>query len=223
MKVLVVAAHPDDEVLGCGGTLALHADHGDEVAALFMTDGVGARGEQDAALVEERREAMWRAARILGIGRIEQRDFPDNAMDRVSLLEIARSIEVFCSEWGYPDLVFTHHPGDLNIDHELTHRAVLTAFRPLPGSPVREIRTFEVLSSTEWRGTTQDSFHPNIFVDISSTLERKMEALEAYSAEMRSWPHARSIDAVAHLAALSGASVGYGAAERFSLERRLLS
>ncbi|WP_201767081.1 PIG-L deacetylase family protein [Novipirellula maiorica] len=222
-KVLVVAAHPDDEALGCGGAMACHAAMGDEVAVLFMTDGVSSRlsaGQSEAAT---RNTAMQSAMSILGVSRFQAMTFPDNAMDSVPLLEITQVIEEFCSDWGVPDTVYTHHASDLNLDHRLTHQAVMTCFRPQPaadGKPTK-ILSFEVLSSTGWEGTTADSFRPNYFVDIRSTLKKKLEALDAYSEEMRPFPHARSLETAEHLARYRGASVGMPAAEAYVVQRIL--
>lgn len=219
----MVAAHPDDEALGCGGTLAKHAEAGARVAALFLTDGVGARGAKSAAAAA-RREAMNEAAAILGIETTRCLDFPDNALDTVGLLSVTRAIEAFCEEEGTPAIVYTHHRGDLNVDHQIAHRAVLTCFRPQPDRQVEEIRTFETPSSTGWFGAEApgEGFAPCHFEDVASTLDKKLRALDAYAAEMRPWPHARSREAVEHLARHRGSLVGVEAAEAFGLEFRLV-
>ena len=137
-------------------------------------------------------------------------------------LQIAKAVETFCEEWGHPDIVYTHHPGDLNIDHELAHRAAMTCFRPQPDSRGKPstILSFEVLSSTGWRGSTGTSvFVPNYYTDITSCLPRKLDALNSYRLEMRAWPHARSVAATEHLARFRGAVVGVEAAEAFCVER----
>ncbi len=221
-RVLVVAAHADDEVLGCGGALIRHADEGCEIGAVFLTDGVGSRpsaGHKEAAI---RLYSMERALHILGVSSHKRFDFPDNALDTVSLLSIAKAVETFCEDWGSPDIVYTHHPGDLNVDHQLAYRSVMTCFRPQPNSSARpsQILSFEVLSSTGWRGATDGcGFLPNYYVDITATLGRKLEALKAYADEMRPWPHARSFQATEHLARFRGAMVGLEAAEAFCVER----
>lgn len=222
---LIVAAHPDDEALGCGGTMARLAGEGVNVHVAFLADGVGARpmtdGEHDRAL-EQRREAGRRAASILGVAEPRFLDFPDNQLDTVPLLELAQSVETMISEL-VPDTVITHHGGDLNIDHRLVHDAVLTACRPQAGCPVRRIWCFEVASSTEWQSPgSAPAFCPNLFIDIGATLQLKLEALDAYEQEMRDWPHSRSTRAVEHLARWRGASVGHEAAEAFMSVRELL-
>jgi LmbE family N-acetylglucosaminyl deacetylase len=221
-RVLVVAAHADDEALGCGGAIAKHSDIGDKTAALFMTNGVGSRENIGAQEIDARTSAMAKALEILDVSHYKRLDFPDNAMDSVSFLEIVKSIERFCSDWGIPDRIYTHHPSDLNVDHQLTYQAVMTCFRPQPalaGKPT-SILTFEVLSSTGWLGAAGNvPFQPNMFIDISSSLERKLKSLRAYDEEMRPWPHARSLESIKHLAKFRGASVGVEAAEAFEIAR----
>ena len=142
-------------------------------------------------------------------------------MDTVALLDITQAIESLITE-HQPDTVFTHHAGDLNIDHRRMHEAVVTACRPQHGHPVKTLLCFEVLSSTEWQlPGSAPAFEPNWFVDISATLNRKMAALDAYAAELRDWPHPRSKQGVEHLAHWRGATVGVDAAEAFILGRKL--
>ena len=221
-RVLVVAAHADDEVLGCGGSLIRHADENAEIAALFLTDGVGSRNPAGEADAQARDASLLKAMNILGVSFHKRLGFPDNALDTVSLLSVAKGVEAFCKEWGQPDIVYTNHPGDLNIDHQLAHRATMTCFRPQPSdleSPSK-ILSFELLSSSGWRGSSDSlGFQPNYYSDISSTLSRKLDALMAYSQELRTWPHARSVQATEHLARFRGAMVGVEAAEAFCVER----
>lgn len=223
-KVLVVAAHPDDEVLGCGGTMAWHAERGDEVHVLLLGRGIfsreGGKGAGDDASRLE--QASREANRILGVRSLESLDFPDNRMDDLARLEVVKAVEGHIAAIA-PEIVYTHHGGDLNIDHRRTHEAVMTACRPQPCQGVRQILCFEVPSSTEWQAPGQASaFVPNWFVEIDVMLRRKLEALAAYESEMRNWPHARSIRAVEHLAHWRGATVGAEAAEAFVLVRRVL-
>ena len=222
---LVIAAHPDDEALGCGGTMARLAADGVNVHVAFLADGVGARPmpqeEHDRAL-QQRREACRQAATLLGVNEPRFFDFPDNQLDTVPLLELAKAIEKLITELR-PDTVITHHGGDLNIDHRRVHQAVMTACRPQAGHPVRQIWCFEVPSSTEWQSPgTSPQFVPQLFIDIGATLNEKLKALEPYKREMRDWPHPRSLHAVEHLARWRGASVGFEAAEAFMLARELI-
>ncbi len=217
--VLAMVAHPDDEVLGAGGTLARHVAQGETVHIAFLTDGVGARGDDDAA-AGRRAAAARDAARILGAQEPQFLGLPDNRLDRMDLLDIVQAIEAIVGRIE-PAVVYTHHGGDLNIDHAICHRAVLTACRPLPGCKVRRIYAMEIASSTEWAPGAANTFVPSRFVNIAATIGAKQRALDAYAEEMRAFPHARSAEAVAALAAWRGASAGLAAAEAFMVLREI--
>ena len=218
--VAVIVAHPDDETLGAGGTIARHTARGDIVHPVFLTDGVGARGADDDAQLR-RADAGRRAAEILGAREPIFLGFPDNQLDTVALLEITQALEKILADTPF-DTVYTHHAGDLNIDHALCHRAVLTACRPLPESPVRQIFAMEIASSTEWNSPSgKNAFLPNHFVDIDTTLETKIKALKAYDEEMRPFPHSRSFPAIEANTRLRGASVGLSNAEAFMVIRQI--
>jgi LmbE family N-acetylglucosaminyl deacetylase len=225
-SVLIVAAHPDDEVLGCGGTIARHADAGDVVHVLIVAEGGTSRQGQrdrDEAAKELFRlaQAAQTAGTILGAVGVELLDLPDNRLDSLDRLDLIKRIEERIA-WHQPQVMYVHHAGDVNIDHRRLHEAVVTACRPTPGQPVRRLLSFEVASSTEWQPPgSAPAFQPNWFVDISAQWPRKRQALEAYAAEMRPWPHARSLEAVEHLARWRGAQVGVEAAEAFCLLRQL--
>jgi LmbE family N-acetylglucosaminyl deacetylase len=222
-KVLVIAAHPDDEALGCAGTIVRHVSSGDMVHVVFMTNGVGSRFENaDNAdnAIYERKIAAQEAANILGIEKIHQFDFPDNRMDTVPLLNVVQSIERVIDRLQ-PEIIYTHHIGDLNIDHQITHKAVMTACRPQPYFCVNEIYAFEILSSTEWQTPGYLPFTPNVYIDISEQIKTKCKALEVYSKEMHQPPHSRSIENVIRFNASIGNTVGVNYAEAFQLERML--
>lgn len=225
-RALVIAAHPDDEVLGCGATMARLAQQGWAVHVLIVAEGATSRGAQrDRGGATAELSELARAARaandILGAASLALEAFPDNRMDSVDLLDVVKVVERSI-EQHQPSVVLTHHAGDVNIDHRVLHDAVIAACRPLPGSGVRELLFFEVPSSTEWRPPASGpAFHPNVFVDVSAQLELKLKALGAYASEMRPFPHARSIEAVRALAMWRGASAGCAAAEAFILGRSL--
>ena len=207
-KILVVAAHPDDETIGCGGAIARHVSEGDEVGIITLTNGVSARVAE-------------KAMNLLGAKWIGQGDFSDNGMDKNPLLEIIKYIEDI-KETFYPDIIYTHTPHDLNIDHRVTTSAVLTAFRPQPEESYQEIRLFEEPSSSDF--TTESlhgSFAPNLFIDITNFITFKMEALKFYDTEMREYPHSRSYMNVETVAKYRGASVGIPLAEAFQIVRSI--
>jgi N-acetylglucosamine malate deacetylase 1 len=220
VRILCVAAHPDDEVLGCGGTLARHAAAADEVHVCLVAEGLTSRLGSGVEGLAELAAAARRAGALLGARETRLLGLPDNRLDQLLRLDIIQRIERVVDE-VQPDIVYTHAAADLNLDHQIVHEAVLTACRPIPGQCVKRILCFEVPSSTEWRGAgSASAFVPNWFVDISATLADKRAALGEYAGEMRPWPHARSIDACVHLAHWRGASVGVAAAEAFMLARQ---
>lgn len=224
--VLIVASHPDDEVLGVGGTACAHAAAGDTVEVVIVAEGVTSRHpeatlEKLNPLIGELREAAVKAARTLGTSKPRFLGLPDQRLDTVPLSDIVRSIETIVAEVG-PQIIYTHHAGDLNLDHRIVHDAVITACRPLPDSSVNLIRCFETLSSTEWNSPNfRPNFIPTDFIDIAAQLDQKLTALAHYQKEMRAFPHARSLKAVRALAEWRGATVGRLAAEAFVTVRRV--
>ena len=166
--------------------------------------------------------AAEKARSILGAAGVELLDLPDNRLDSINRLDLIKQIEEKIDR-NQPTIIYVHHAGDLNIDHRRLHEAVVTACRPIPGNTTRRLLSFEVASSTEWQPPgSAPAFQPNWFVDISAQWERKRQALEAYSSEMRAWPHARSIDALEHLARWRGATGRVNAAEAFCLLRQII-
>lgn len=226
-NILVVAAHPDDEVLGCGGTIVKHTKAGDKVRVVILAEGVTSRDKKRspkkcAGELSQIAKAAQDAGKILGVESVYLHNFPDNRMDSIDLLDVVKVIEDLIERYE-PDVVYSHHGGDLNIDHRIIHEAVVTACRPVPGHPVKTILFFEIPSSTEWRAAgTAQLFAPNWFVDVSNTLALKMKALASYQSEMRDWPHVRSVEAIKHLAAWRGATVGTKAAEAFVVGRNIV-
>jgi len=219
-NVLVVAAHADDEVLGCGGTIARHVAENDSVQLVVLADGVGSRASADTNSLSRRTDAAKIAQKILGITEAHYLGFPDNAMDSFPLLCIVQKIEAIIKNTA-PSIIYTHFHGDLNIDHRLAHQAVLTACRPQPGCCVRKIYGFEVLSSTEWATPRSSPFTPNVHIDITHYFTKKIQALEAYAEEMRPEPHSRSLKHAEVLARHRGYSVGFEYAEAFVAYRIL--
>lgn len=224
--VLVVAAHPDDEILGCGGTIIKHNLDGDDVYVLIMAEGLTSR---DISRNVDYREDELRelhsksieAAKIMGVKDVRLLSFPDNRMDGIELLEVVKKVEEVV-EVVKPEIVYTHHAGDVNIDHTVTHNAVITACRSLPDCTVKTLLFFETLSSTEWQMMTSDKiFYPNWYENITDVFNKKIEALKCYDSEMREYPHPRSYINVENLARYRGMIIGCNMAEAFSLGRMI--
>ena len=219
-KVLVVAAHPDDEVLGCGATIAKHVSRGDTVRIIILGEGITARANlslnDQKKLTDKLSEDLKKVCKILGAEKVIQGAFPDNKLDSVSLLEVVHFIESHLSEFQ-PEIVYTHHASDVNIDHCVTAKAMQAVCRPLPGSSIKKVLAFEVSSSTEWN-FGQNRFSPNVFVNIEKDFfKKKMNALRIYDSEMRVFPHPRSFEAIEALAKTRGAQSGFCLAEAFQL------
>lgn len=222
-SILVIAAHPDDEVLGCGATIAKHVAKGDIVNVAIMAEGLTSRDnsrnrKMREGELSELAQTAHKANKSLGVSELTLFNHPDNRMDGVELLNIVKDIEGLIKKFN-PNIIYTHYYDDLNIDHAITSRAVTTACRPLPGQKIDSILFFEVQSSTEWQ--MPNSFSPNWFEDVSESFNKKIKALEIYASEMRPWPHARSIPAVESLGKLRGSTIGCNFAEAFMLGRKI--
>jgi len=217
--MLVIAAHPDDEVLGCGGTIARATQEGRQVHIAILGEGLTSRQptreETDPAGLDDLARTADKVGAFLGATAVHQFGFPDNRFDQVPLLDVVKTIETLIDELR-PSEVFTQHGGDLNIDHVVTFRATMTATRPMEGSPVRALYAYEVPSSSEWAfGKFDPRFDPSYFVDITSTLDRKIRAMAIYETESRAFPHPRSPEALEAISRKWGSTVGLGAAEAF--------
>lgn len=222
MSALVVAAHPDDEVLGVGGTVARLTRAGHAVSMLILGEGVTSRTTEPAgATVGDLQGESLAAARLLGVEDVVHAGLPDNRFDSVDLLSIVKLVEAQIDR-VQPTIVFTQHGGDVNVDHHLTYRAVLAATRPVPSHPVRSVLAFEVGSSTEWAfRSLSPAFEPQVFYDITTTLDAKLAAFAAYASEVRPYPHPRSLESVTAQARRRGTTVGVEAAEAFQVVREV--
>ena len=223
MKTLIIAAHPDDEVLGCGGTIAKSSPNNDTYT-LILGEGATSRDiteRQKKEDVNRLRKEAEHANKIIGVKKVFFESFPDNKFDTISLLSMVKTVERYVQKIK-PEVIYTHHRGDLNIDHRITFDAVLTACRPVENNPVKKILSFEVPSSTEWNiQMASTSFNPNVFEDITKTIDRKVEAMSVYQTEVRLPPHPRSIEKIKAFAEARGGAAGMYYAEAFMLIREL--
>ncbi|HEX9351472.1 MAG TPA: PIG-L deacetylase family protein [Gaiellaceae bacterium] len=221
IRALVFAAHPDDEVLGMGGTIALHALRDHAVRVVCVTDGSSTQYPGDASRQEQKNQEALAAAAALGVSDYVHLDLPDMRLDTVPHVDLNSIVEEHVRDFG-PEVVYTAHP-DVNRDHRALFDSVAVATRPTPGQPVRRLLTYAPTSSTEWTPAGTNWFVPNWFVDITETLERKLEAFACFETEQRPYPHPRSARALKAHAEFFGASVGCEYAEPFVLVRSLES
>lgn len=213
-RVLVLAAHPDDETLGCGGTIKSLSNKGYKIELLTFTDGVSSRGENQV----DRNPKLKEISNILGISKFKSGKFPDNAMDSIALLELCKFIELNAK--GPYDIIFTHFAGDLNIDHQLVVKATLAAFRPQYGYKTK-IYSYYVPSSTDYNPLS--NFNGNSYFELSENdIQAKLDALNIYDEEMRAYPHSRSYKNILNLTQLWGNEVGLHYAEKFKLIREVI-
>lgn len=213
-NIIVIVAHTDDEALGCGGTIAKHVDQGDYVYTVFLADGVSSRNGSNSRDIDIRKKAADKAQKTLGIKESFYFNFPDNKMDTIPLLQVVKKLEDII-DYIKPEIIYTHHYGDLNIDHQVIFKSVMTACRPLPNSTIKEIYSFEIPSATDFTFTQIHPFLPNVFVDITDYFHIKKQALIDYSIEMRKTPHSRSLNNISNLAKNRGNSNGLIMAEAF--------
>jgi LmbE family N-acetylglucosaminyl deacetylase len=218
-RIAVIAAHPDDELLGAGGTLARHAMAGDEVHAIVAADGAGSRypGEMMATLEKDAR----RAGDVIGFAAMRFLALPDQRLDVVPLIELTQLLEAVLDDIA-PEVLYTHFPHDVNTDHGQVAKAAWTACRPYYRRGLRRFAVFETPSSTEWAWPMDGTgLQPNFFVDVTETLDVKTAAMECYESELRDYPHPRSSRALRERAAYWGSQVGLLAAEPFRVLREL--
>lgn len=223
MNTLVIAAHPDDEVLGCGGTIARLAAEGSSVSILILATGLTSRADfdpaRDAGKLQLHLERARRAGALLGAREVSFGGFPDQRMDTLPLLDITQAIERVIAR-VQPECVLTQHGGDLNLDHAITFRATMTATRPIAGGPVKRLYSYEVPSSTDWSFQQfEPRFRPSVFFDITAHVEKKIAAMQLYESEARVFPHPRSPEALRAGAQRWGSQVGVAAAEAFHCVR----
>ena len=223
-NILIVAAHPDDEVLGCGGTISKYKGKYN-FYCLFLTDGVSSRNISNKELkakIKKRIFSAKKAGKILGIKKIFFGNFPDNSLDSIPRLDVIKYIEKYIQKI-LPYKIYTHYPYDLNIDHSITSAAVVTATRPFKSDIkiVSELLFFEIPSSTEWNFASENSFKPNVFENITKNIRTKLKALKCYNEELKKYPHPRSLKGVKVYAEFRGIVAGLDNAEAFILSRKV--
>jgi LmbE family N-acetylglucosaminyl deacetylase len=218
-KILVVVAHPDDEILSCGGTIAkLVKKNNSTVKTVILGEGVKSRDNWTRGEYGNLRNSINNANRIIGVEEVIPYDFPDNRFDSVPLLDIVKTISKIKDDYK-PDVVFTHCRNDLNVDHRIVYEAVITVCRPMASESVKEIYSGEVLSSTEWNFPV--GFNPNVFFDITNTIDAKLSAMKEYIDELRIMPHPRSLEGIRKNAELWGIKMGMYNAEAFECIRMI--
>lgn len=219
-KILIIAPHPDDEVLGCGGTIKKYSSQGSEISLCIVTKGYSPDwSEEFQKNIKKSTEA---SNKILGIKKTYYLDFPTAKLDTIAQKEINDSI-LKCVEEVNPDEVFIPFSGDASKDHRLIFESFLVAARPKPGLAIKRILSYEVLSETEWGSQiTEKGFLPNVYMDISETLKQKIEAIQCYKSELKEIPHPRSLEIIRALAEKRGSEAGLDAAEAFVLVRQIL-
>lgn len=218
-KVLVIAPHPDDEVLGCAGTIAKHVLNGNKIYVCIVTETYPPDWPTDDLM--RRKEEVLKADKLLGVRKTYFLGFPTVRLDTVPQKELNEKLTKVINQVK-PELVYIPHRGDINQDHRLVFDAAMVAVRPKPGSLVRRVLSYEILSETEWGAPFRDNvFIPNVYVDISETLETKLKAMSEYKSELKEYPHPRSLEAISALAKVRGSSIGVRAAEAFMLVREV--
>ena len=218
-RVLVVVAHTDDETFGCGGFIKKLSRKKNTIGAISFTDGLGSRSNITLKKIEKRKEASINASKILGFNWLAQYNYPDNELDKVSLLEIVKIIEKHKKKFK-PHIVLTHNFSDLNIDHRIISESTLTAFRPEPKEKLEQFITFEVPSATDFRVLkNKKNFVPNFFVNIENSLKSKIKAIKIYKDELKPYPHSRSLKGLKNLNKIRGNQCGLKYAEAFEIIR----
>jgi N-acetylglucosamine malate deacetylase 1 len=214
MKVLIVAAHPDDETIGCGGTIAKHVAAGDKVFLLIMTQIYAP--EWNVKELERRKSEAWKAAKVLGIKGVYYGGFPTVKLNTVPTISLTGKIGEIVKKVK-PQLVYIPPKDDINIDHDIVHRAACVACRPFADSSITTVLSYEIAPTTRYNTDSHSAFVPNYYTDISRFLKIKLRAMAKYRLELRNYPHPRSLKGLELFARERGLAVGFDYAEAFSL------
>lgn len=216
-KILVIAPHPDDEVLGCGGAMAKHTKRGDKVYLCFVTKAYAPEWPEE--FLTNRPKEIEKSNKILGVKKTYFLNYPAAKLDTILQKELNEAIARVVNRVK-PDVLYIPHKGDLHSDHRLVFEASLVATRP-QGHVIKKILSYEILSETEW-GQLINLFVPGVYVDISKTFKKKIKAIKAYKSELRSRHHPRSLDVIEALAKKRGSEIGVKFAEAFELIREVV-
>jgi len=217
MKVLVIAAHPDDEVMGAGGTVIKHVQHGDEACLCIVTKAYTPDWSEE--VIKEKRKEAIAASKILRIKKTYFCDLPTVMLDTVPQKNLNEHISNVVKQ-VQPDVVYTTNKGDLHSDHRLVFEATMVAVRPASNTSVKRVLSYEVPALTP--PFPERAFLPNVYVDISDTLRFKIRAMSVYKTELREYPHPRSLEAITIHAKKRGLEIGADAAEAFALIREIV-
>ena len=227
-KVLIFAAHPDDEILGCGGTIAYHRNKGDKVGVCYLSEGVSSRFDYNKTKewikeAQLRKDMAVKASSILDFKIINFLDLPNLRMEDQPKLELVKKIYDIIEIFN-PEIIYVNFPGDLNSDHQVTFKSVFTALRPNSKINTKILRCYEVLSSTDWAANIDEpKFNPDTYVDVTHFIEKKMKSIIAYKDEMRPFPHPRSEEVITSLMRFRGSQVGFKYAEAFVTIKNLIN
>lgn len=217
MNILVIAPHPDDEVLGCGATIAKHVEQGDDVVVAFVTKGY--EPDWSREYLDDRISEIKKSNKVLGIKKSYSLGFPAVKLDTIPQKTLNDSLSKVVSKVN-PEIIYIPHRGDVNMDHKLVHDACLVATRPFARESIKKVLAYETVSETEW-GSINSPFVPNVYEDVSSFLNKKLKALQAYKSEVKEFPHPRSNEVLSALTVKRGSEVGVKAAEAFMLIREI--
>ena len=220
MKVLVISAHPDDEVIGAGGTIARHVDHGDEVYWCIVTQAYTPPWSKE--YLERARQQVYEVQKVLGIQEVFFCGFPTVKLNTIPYMEISSALQGIVDQ-VQPEVVYTTPGNDINLDHRIVYECTLVATRPLPGNSIQRLLSYEIGDGPrQGLMSGNGGFVPNVFVDVSQYMEKKLEAMSCYESELKEYPHPRSLKGVRMVAEARGLGVGLTAAEAFRLVRQVI-
>ena len=220
MNILIIAAHPDDEILGCGGLISKYVREGHSVYVHIVTDGSSSQYEGNNEIAKQKENEITEVMKMIGVKEFFRGNLPDMKLDSISHIEVNKELGRIIDK-VLPDIVFTHHKGDVNKDHKIIYESTLVMARPLLGNTIKELYSYETLSSSEW-GELEELFTPNTYIELNKNdIENKCKAMKLYKTEIREYPHPRSIEAIKNLSKYRGNQIEVKYAEAFKLIRKV--